>query len=230
MNVPEPAPVPLSWRRHLAALFVTFHIVCVLIYVLPRPPALDDDVLDMPEVKVELDASVGAVNRQLHLRETDDDLVRDLFGLVRAYVEATNYARRYVTPYLELIDCTQSWNMFGGTPPRFPLVLMVDVKPAGEKDFVAYQDLSWGTPGSRALNFRHRKVHENLYFWRGWQDWDDYAAWWARRWDEQHPERPAGAVRLWFLRLKTPSAQQVRAGQSDRQPTTDDKERVWERP
>lgn len=211
---------PLTWRQHLVAVFVTFHIVCVLLYALPRPPAVHDAILEHPEVKAELEA----------LPLTDPQ-IRFLIGLARHYTRATDVARRRVTPYLDLIDSTQSWHMFGGTPPRYPLVMMVDVRPRGESAFVPFQDLNWGTPEARALNFRHFKVHENLHAWEPPSSWDAYAAYWARRWDERHPDRRALAVRLWFLRLTTPSAKEVRSlGGADRQPEPDPKDHVWERP
>jgi hypothetical protein len=220
MITPDPMPAPPTWRQHLVALFVTFHIVCVLIYALPRPPAVDDAILEHPEVKAEL------ANWPSWLAGR----YRDLLAVVRGYTRVTDAARRRVTTYVELIGSTQSWHMFGGTPPRFPLVFVVEVWPEGGREFMLYQDLNWGTPDSRAMNFRHRKVHENLAAWEGKRMWSAYAAYWARLWDDTHPDHPARWVRLSCTRLTTPLPQEVRAGDTDRHPETGLQSSVWERP
>jgi hypothetical protein len=215
MTTPAPEPPPLTWRHHAVALFVTLHVVCITLYALPRPPAVDDDILKHPEVKAEME-------------QWPPWLVQTGLKVVRGYVRLTEDARRRVTPYVDAVGSTQSWHMFGGTPPRYPLVFLIEVRPEGEKDFVLFQDLNWGTAESRAMNFRHRKVHENLAAWEGEPSWSAYSAHWARRWDEEHPGRPAKEVRITVLRLTTPTPEQVRAGDTDRRPRIDD-QRVWVR-
>jgi hypothetical protein len=214
-----PSPPPTSrWRRNAVALFVTFHITCVFLYALPRPPSVRDAILEHPEVKAELEASVGKLHELLPWRDTADEQLRDLLRIVRAYQSATDRARRLVSPYLNLVASTQSWHMFGGTPPRFPLVFAVEVRPRYESEYVLFQDLNWGTLDSAAMNFRHRKVHENLAAWEPDASWDQYARYWGRRWDERHPDRPARVVRLSVTRLTTPAPEAVRAGVADRHP------------
>jgi hypothetical protein len=204
-------------RRHAAALFVTFHLVCVLVYALPRPPAANEAVLNHPEVKAEL-------------QNFPPELVEDLLTAVRAYVRVTDAARSKASPYLELAGSTQSWHMFGGTPPRFPLVFVAEVKPKNESEYILYQDLNWGTADSAAMNFRHRKVHENLCAWESGSMWDAYALYWAERWDREHPDRKCEKVRQSATRLTTPTPEQVRAGQADRQPKTGVDVHIWVRP
>jgi hypothetical protein len=188
-------------------VFVTFHIAAVVASALPRPPTADDAILEHPEVKAEFESG-GLTEQQ----------ARDLLALARQYVAATDRARDVVLPYLRLTGSAQGWHMFGGTPPRFPLVFVVEVRPRGESGYVLFQDLNWGTADSAAMNFRHRKVHENLAAWAGTSAWDDYARYWARRWNERHPDRPAGSVRLSVTRLTTPEPDRVRAGDADRHP------------
>src|SRR5262249_62083901 len=136
-------------------------------------------------------------------------------GVVRGSTRFLARIRRTVEPYLELAGSTQSWHMFGGTPPRFPLVFVVEVQPQGEPDFVLFQGLHWGTSDSAAMNFRHRKTHELLSYRGSPEDLSAYAAYWARRWDAAHPGRPAGRARLSYERLHTPSPEQVRRGDAD---------------
>jgi hypothetical protein len=212
------------------AVYATFHIACVTLYALPRAPAVDDAILEHPEVKAELEVSLGKIHDLFPWRDTAEEQLRDLLGVVRTYQTATDHGRRLVTPYLNLIASTQSWHMFGGTPPRYPLVFVVEVKPANEREYVLFQDLNWGTPDSAAMNFRHRKVHENLAAWEPEWSWDQYARYWARRWDELHPENPARGVRLSVRRLTTPTPGQVRAGDNDRQPERGLQVHEWTKP
>lgn len=228
----RPRRPPLSWRAHAVAVFVTFHLACVIVYALPRPPAMGDDILQHPEVKAELDQGFSALHRVVPWRGTPDEMRDDILRVVRGYTRFLDRIRRTVEPYLELAGSTQSWHMFGGTPPRFPLVFVVEVQPQGEPDFVLFQDLHWGTSDSAAMNFRHRKTHELLSYRGSAGDWSAYAAYWARRWDAKHPDRPARRVRLSFERLTTPSPEQVRRGEGDRRPERliDPGPFVWERP
>jgi hypothetical protein len=227
MTPPTSTPPPPGWRGHAAAAFVTFHLACVILYALPRPPALDDEVLENKEVAAELDHSFSALHRVVPWRATPRQMRDDVLGFVRGYVAVTDRIRGIILPYLDTVGSTQSWHMFGGTPPRFPLVFVVEVEPEGEGRFVPFQDLNWGTADSRALNFRHRKVQELLV--RDDSGMADYAAYWARRWDERHPDRPARRVRLSFLRLTTPGPAEVRRGQTGRHPEPEPKPFVWER-
>jgi hypothetical protein len=229
-DAPPPAPPPLSWRAHAIALFVTFHIVCVFLYALPSPPGLSEQILDHPEVKAELDHSFGVLHRLVPWRDSPEAMRDDVFRVVLAYDRALGRVRGRIDPYLETVGSTLSWHMFGGTPPRFPLVFVVEVWPEGGDDFVLFQDLHWGTADSRALNFRHRKVQELLSTDDGTADWSAYAAYWARRWDERHPDRPARRVRLSFLRLRTPLPGTVRSGDNDRRPEPVPDPFLWERP
>jgi hypothetical protein len=229
---PEPARPPApTWRGHAAAVFVTFHLACVLLYALPRPPALDDAALKHREVKAELEQSFNALHRLIPWRSSPQEMQEDVIRLVRGYAKVTDDIRGVISPYLEAAGSTQSWHMFGGTPPRFPLVFVVEVQPRGEKDFVLFQDLRWGTADSKALNFRHRKAQELMSFFGSERDRDAYAAWWAQRWDERHPDRPALKVRLSYLRLTTPAPEEVRRGHTDRRPelVLDPEPYEWER-
>lgn len=223
-------PASPAWRRHLVALFVTIHIGAVLLYALPRPPSLDERVLQHPEVQAEMAQSCRALHRFMPWYDSADDLQADVLAFARAYKKVTDGARRIIQPYLELAGGPQSWHMFGGTPPRFPLVFVVEVQAEGAEDYELFQDLRWGTADSSALNFRHRKVQENLSAWAGDEEWQAYATYWARRWDKEHPDRPAHRVRLSNIRLTTPSPEAVRNGDDDRHPEAGLQSFVWERP
>ena len=230
MSTPAPSQPTLTWRAHAVALFVTAHLACVFLYALPRPPVLNQAVLEHPEVKTELEQSFGTLHNLLPWRESPQAMQDDVLGAVRAYTRTTDAVRRVIAPYLELAGSTQSWHMFGGTPPRFPLVFVVEVQPTDADHYILFQDLNWGTPDSKAMNFRHRKAQELLSIPPpSPQEWNAYAVYWARRWDERHPERPARRVRLFYRRLHTPDPTDVRRGRADRQPEDVLPAYVWER-
>src|SRR5262245_16249613 len=138
---PEVPPAPLTWRAHAAALFVTFHLVCVFLYALPRPPVLDPNILEHPEVKAELDEGFGALHRVIPWRDRPEQMRDDVFRVVTAYTRFTDRLRGLVSPYLDTAGSTQSWHMFGGTPHRSPLVFVVEVQPQGESSYILLQDL-----------------------------------------------------------------------------------------
>jgi hypothetical protein len=142
-----------------------------------------------------------------------------VIGYVRTYMDLYFEGRKIFEPYLEATGSTQSWNLFAGTPPKYPQVMQVEVFAPGSNGWQLFQDFSWGTPEFEATPFRHYEVHLNLIApgWDRHRQW--YANYWARRWNQQNPTRRAQYVRLSYLRLTTPSAEQVRAGNSDRKPT-----------
>jgi hypothetical protein len=218
MSAPVP-PTSENWKRHAIAVFASVHIVAVIVYAMPRPPRADEAVLEHPEVRAELANS-----------RISEDHARTILAMIREYIAVTDRGRDLVGPYLRLAGSTQSWHMFGGTPPRFPLVFVVEVKPLGEQTFVLFQDLNWGTADSAAMNFRHRKVHENLAAWESGAMWNAYAAYWCRHWDSRHPDRPAAVVRLSVTRLTTPPPEQIRVGDRDRHPEPGVQVHEWVRP
>src|SRR5438477_10901818 len=100
-------------RAHVAALFVTFHVTCVLIYALPRPPVLDQDILEHPEVKAEMEQGFGALHKAIPWRDTPEQMRDDVLRGVLTYTRFTSRLRALVEPYLETAGSTQSWHMFG---------------------------------------------------------------------------------------------------------------------
>jgi hypothetical protein len=171
-----------------------------------------------PEVRNELALLFGTLHKMFPAEKSPEALQDRVMGYVRIYTNGYFSVRRVFEPYLEATGSTQSWNMFGGTPPRRPMVLMVEIKPRDEKDYVLYRDFNWGTAEAKQLNFRHRKTHEILGF-GGWdRQREQYADYWARAWSREQPGRPAEWVRLYYLQLTTPTAERLRAGDRRRNP------------
>jgi hypothetical protein len=212
----ETTPRP-GWRAHLLGAFLAWHFLSVFVYILPYPPHFDERALKLPDVQEELGHLFTVVHRVAPIwkdpRETQDEVLK----LLRAYMDIYFKVRRPFEMYLELVGSTQSWNMFGGTPPKHPRLLMVEVKPRGSNSFVPFRDFHWGTPEHSAANFRDFKVHEILAMggWERSRAW--YAGWHARLWNREHPQQPAQAVHLYYLELTTPPPAELRSS-PDRHP------------
>src|SRR6266568_1124476 len=97
------SPTP-AWRQHLVAVFVTGHILCVLISARPGPPGgtVTNEELNHPEVKAELESSIGWLHRHVPWRDTEEEMMRDLLRVVQRYNRVTGAAMDRVRPYLAI--------------------------------------------------------------------------------------------------------------------------------
>lgn len=202
----------LRLRPQLVALFVTFHFLCIGIYLLPFPPRMDAKTLAMPDVRDEIHRVVQFFQQVGLLSPASGEAHAQLLGWVRRYEAVHQPMRQLARLYLEPIGSVQTWNMFGGTPPRRPRVILVEIQPQNTSGFQLYLDGRWGTSGDETFNFRHRKAQERLSVDGRKRERTEYARYWATRWNQAHPDQPAQAVRISFLELQTPPARAVQAG------------------
>jgi hypothetical protein len=218
-----------TWKQKLLAVFVTWHLAAVIVYVLPYPQYFDENTLNRPESREELHRLFSTLKPFAPWWQTEQEMQTKVLGYVQSYMNGYFAARKVFEPYLEITGSTQMWNMFAGTPPRRPLVFMVDVFPRGERAWVPFQDMNWGTQDFKNIHFRHFEAQGNLSApgWEQHRAW--YAQYWARRWNQRHPSRRAQFVRLYYLRLTTPRPERVRAGDSDRRPERV-QESIWSIP
>lgn len=204
-------PLRFGWRAHLAAAFVTWHLLAVVVYILPYPPMFDEKTLRMPDVQQELEKMFTVMHRVAPIWKDPQETQAQVLKWVRVYMDVYFKVRKPFEAYLEMVGSTQTWNMFGGTPPKYPRLLMVEVKPRGAAAYVPYRDYHWGTREHAAADFRDFKVHEILSMggWERSRAW--YAGWHARQWNREHPEAPAESIHLYFLQLTTPPPDELRA-------------------
>lgn len=198
-----------SLKPHLIAVLITAHLLCVFLHLLPYPPRLDQKSLDLPDVRNEIDYFVNGLHSLLQYKGSHASLKRDLIDFVREYNRQHEKVRSIVRLYLEPTGQIQTWNMFGGTPPRHPRVMMVKIRPVHQSDWIPFQDGRWGTYTDETSNFRHRKAQERLSLSGRKKQRIEYAQYQARLWNQLHPDTPAAAVDLYFLELSTPRAQDV---------------------
>jgi len=213
----NPAALP-AWRQKLVAVLVTFHLFATLLYVAPYPPYMDDRAMGHPEVKREMELLFKPMYLVIPYGKDWTELKDTVLGLVRQYTATYFKVRKLVEWYMDAASIQQAWNMFGGTPPHFPRVFMVEIKPLGATEFLPYRDFHWGGKDESEYDFRHRKTHEIL----GLGGWDrqreDYANYWARLWNREHPGLRVHQVRIYYWQLTTPPPEKARAGDMDRHP------------
>lgn len=207
-----------SLRPTLVALFVTFHFVCIGIYLLPFPPRMDEKTLAMPDVRDEVNRAVRLLAQLGLVSDAQAEGRAQVLNAVRRYEGVHRPLRQLARLYLEPTGSVQTWNMFGGTPPRRPRVVQVEIQPRNASDFQLYLDGRWGTLGDQTFNFRHRKAQERLSVDGRRRERVEYARYWAQRWNQRHPEAPAQAVRLSFLELTTPPARDLQHGKPSPDP------------
>ena len=212
----------LGWRAHLAAAFFTWHLLSVLVYIVPYPPYLDEHTLGLPDVKEELRLFFTAVHRVAPVWKDPQETQEEALKLLRVYTDGYFRVRKPFEAYLEAVGSTQTWNMFGGSPPKRPRLLMVEIRPKGADAYVPYKDFHWGTSEHAAADFRDFKVHEILSM-GGWErQRAAYAAWFARGWNVEHPEAPASSVHFYYLELTTPPPAELHATHTRRDQHVDD--------
>lgn len=207
-----------SWKPSAVALFVTMHLMCIILYLLPYPPRMDAATLALPDVREELDRFVSTIEDTFHPNMPRTELRNSLIQWVREYSTAHEQIRRVIRWYLAPTGQLQSWNMFGGTPPRRPRVVMADVQTLPGGPFEPFLDGRWGTEADAHFSFRHRKAQERLSVPGHKKERAEYAQYISRMWNDAHPDRPALAVRLYFYQLQTRSISQIRAGKAAEAP------------
>jgi len=204
---------PRRWFHHLIAVWITFHLFAITVHLIPVPPRTDNAALEIPEVKKEIDRNVDLIHSTGLYDGTRAQLREDGIELVRAYTrkhkELTWFARAYLRP----IGSTQYWNMFGGNAKEHPKVMVVEVQPRGERDWVVFQDGRWG---GTFVPHRHRKVRRYLGLRGRTGRRREYARYLARAWNAQHPDRPALRVKMYHVVHHTLPAAEVRAGTAPR--------------
>lgn len=209
-SIPDRPRRPLD---HVVAVLVTVHMAMIGIQAFPAVPRLDDKALQHPEVRAEFDAFLDPVVQAVPSLGPKEVLERRVLDLVRGY-DAVNdrfvaVSRRWLRP----VGGLQTWNMFAGSTPKSPRMLRVEVRPEGSADFVLWLDgTRWGTWPSVGFEHRHRKAQNKLSIGGNRVAREHYAAWWADRWNEKFPDRPARQVRLYYVEQRTRPAARVRAG------------------
>lgn len=203
------AQAPRRWLDHVVAVWITFHLVVVVLHLIPTPPRTDKVALEIPEAAQEIDNVVQTLHGTGWYDGSPEELREDLIAVVKRYKRWHTDATWFTRVYLDPIRSKQTWNMFGGGAKAHPKVMVVEIRPEGSETFEVFQDGRWG---GTVLGHRHRKVRRGLSLRGRTRQRREYAAFLARWWDDLHPDRPAAEVHMVYVVRDTLPAAQVRQG------------------
>jgi hypothetical protein len=194
----------------LIAVYATGHLLAVLVSVVPYPTQGLAKVKKVRDAREEVDRVLHTVHDAAGRPGSFRDFKRRTFSLVEGYTAGVKTARHFVGKYLSIIGSSQRWNMFGGIPPRHPIIARLEVSECGwAKDYFAvWLDGHAGAPGDRVFDTRERKAQESLYL-RSKKMKQAYARHWMKRWETEHPGRHLHAIRFGYIETTTPPAASV---------------------
>ena len=202
-------PPSRRMRDHFITAWILFHLFAVAVQLFPVPPYTSNKALNAPQVQGEIEL-LGSWMKALGLTHGDPEAVKDdAKTMIRTYKKRVKQLTWFSGAYLAPIGSLQSWNMFGGNNAVAPLVMVVEVLPAGETEFVVFQD---GRLGETPLIHRDRKVRRGFQIGTHRAHRVAYADFLGTQWNAQHPSRLAQKVRLYYLPIPVLPPADVRAG------------------
>lgn len=213
-GAPAARPPRLSpLLRQLRAAFVAFHIVAISLDAAPSPAAgMNRSAWREATVQRELRAWAD------RLHQDPEGFEERLWTLAKGFVEVRRVAMTPFRPYLELVGARQSWQMFVA-PHRWPTRLQIQVArgpvapSSGEEGWETLFEERSETHAWRAELFGRERVRASVFRW-GWPNYaEPYRNGCQALAELAFADDPAiQAVRCRFSRVKSPSPDQVRAG------------------
>ena len=195
---------------HVRAALVSLHLLAIVIMATPSlGGAMSRKAWQQETVQSEFSAWSGRLNG-LGFDTTPAGLEDWAWGVATKWTEIRKSLNEPLSPYHEYVGVRQRWRMFAA-PHRVPARLEIEMQKGGQWHKVYVQ-------GSDRYNWRsHQLAHERMraaifkYQWPQNRKTLGYLhEWIAARAEEDYPD--ADAVRMRFVRYRTPSPEDVRAG------------------
>ncbi len=207
-------PTPLGWFAHLRGLLVALHLVAVTLMALPAVgEGMSRWAWQDPTVQEEF-ADWTARFNSWGIHVTQQQLEDGLFDTASAYESVRDQALAPFGRYYDWCGTYQSWRMFVG-PHRYPSRLHIDVEENGtSRPIYVKSDPDHTWMASQLEHYRMRPFLYRLSWFRyvpAFPDFDQLARWVAARAAHDFPE--ASRVRVRFFKFRTPSPDEVKAGQ-----------------
>ena len=207
-----------AWAQ-LRAAFVAFHVLAVVGGSVPAPVGgLNRSAWSDPTVAAELEgwrARLGAVGLEMDKATYEDRLFVFARGLLRVRAAALAPFQ----PYYRYLGVEQGWRMFVA-PQTHPARLQVEVREGGAWRTVYLQpdpERAWLAHRLEGGRFRSALFR---YAWKHYRrQHRQLVRWLARQAEGDFPG--ADAVRVSWVRGRTPSPAEARAGARPRTRTTD---------
>ena len=198
----EPTP---SWKLHLRGVLIGLHVLAVVMLSSPDlGGGMNRKAWDAPMVEAEFAAWAKRFDM------TTDALQDRAWTVAVGWVELRETLLTPFQPYSRYAGVRQRWRMFAA-PHRVPtrLLIAVEIDGAWRPIYEARSsELTWR---GDTLDRERMRVPINLAAWKHNRGlYKKLIAWIADRAAEDFPE--ATRVRVSYLRHKTPTAEQLRAG------------------
>ena len=209
-------PASSSTRRglfaHLRALFVTTHIVAVVLASFPAPVGgLQRAAWSEPTVARELDQWHQRL-QSIGMTDDRDRFEDKLYQIASTWVRGRRMTLRPFKPYYRFLGVDQSWRMFIA-PHMHPSRLQVHVRDHPSAPWELLYSQGDPTHTWRRSWLNHTRMRSVLfrYSWPGYQrPYRALARFIGREVARERPD--AGQVRLQWMRRRTPTPAQVRSG------------------
>jgi hypothetical protein len=195
---------------HLLGIFVIAHLAAVVLQGIPDPGVgLKRSAWSDKTVEQEFRVWASFFSR-FGAEVTVEELQDRIWSIAKGFTDFRSALVRPFRPYRDYIGVRQPWRMFVA-PHRFPTALVIDVHEEDEWRIV-YADRSpehtW-----RVGTFGHDRMRAAIFRY-GWPSYrriyGDFGHWVAGLAATDFPE--ARYVRLRMFRRRTPSPEEVRAG------------------
>lgn len=213
------SPTP---RQHLIAALAALHLLAVVLMAMPAPGGgMNRSTWKDPTVQGEFAAwseRLRALGLDLGQQELEDQAWR----FAQAWMGARARVLAPFKPYYRYAGTVQSWRMFVA-PHRFPTRLEIAVQEGGAWRVVYRErdpDAAW-----RGRWLDHDRFR-SVIFRFGWKPYRtiyrQFGAWIAGHAARDFPE--ADRARVYLVRYRTLSPEQVRAGEAPNERITDAQE------
>jgi len=201
----------LGWRDHARAAFVAFHLAAVCFMALPAPDGgMNRSAWKDPTVQAEFEAWSARLTSWGYTIESDE-LEDQGWAFATAYTSVRRELMQPLLPYYNGLGTRQSWRMFVA-PHRNPAKLEVRVREGGTWRMVYRPldaDAAW-----RSEQFNHTRMRSAIfrYAWKHYaKSYLQFVEWIAGHAAVDFPE--ADLVEVRWRRYRTPSPEQIRAGE-----------------
>lgn len=210
-KVPWLARLLAAWR-HVAVVLIGIHVVAVFLHAMPSPGSgLRRADWDQPTVQGEFETWAGHLGG-LGIEITSEELQDRVYVFAKGYQDGYAALTDPFKPYYRTCGTWQSWRMFVA-PHKYPSKLQIRVRidnrwvPVYEARSTV---LTW-----RGYQLDHERMRAALFRY-GWGrkypgTWNAFARWIAREAAADFPQ--ADQVNLRFIHYRTPSPEEVRAGE-----------------
>lgn len=199
------------WLRPLRLVFVVFHVVAITLVALPSAGgAMNRSAWQSETVQGEFRTWTARL-QSLGVKITVPQLEDRLWTFAQRYEHGKHKVLEPLRPYYKYAGTGQSWRMFVA-PHRFPGRLIIEIQQDDEWTPIYVARSDEHTWRRRPLDHDRMRSSVFRYAWKHFRHGRKrFTEWVAREVAHDFPE--ATRVRVSFLRYRTPTPAEARAGE-----------------